>query len=191
MKPFKWRIVLPLANLAISIFLAVLGTRESQAFREAHPVASYEPNFVYIPPAQLVSNCVNVPAFVLSNLLGNSQAWKSVWERTDLSDTAFRGVNFAFYVLSFLFWCWIGWRIDIKGRHNHPTKVGSLVWGGSALSSLFLAYAGIQILALSHSADGVLGQRPLAVAMLVWGLGLCSYCCLKLLMLRQQRPSSS
>ena len=178
MTPLKWRIILPIINLVIAILLSLLGTREYRTFRATHPSFAYEPNFVYIPPAELVSSCINVPPFVLSNLLGNSRVWKAVRAGVPMNGAAFGDISLTFYVLLFLFWCWIGWRIDVTSRHRRRTKLAAVFWAGSALLSLFLAYAGTQIFLVSRPYGDVSGEDALGISMLVWGLGLCSYCVL-------------
>lgn len=177
MKTFKWRLILSTLNLGSAISLSALGMQQYQTFRRLHPFAFYEGTFVYIPPSQLVSDCLNAPAFVLANLLGNIRAWKYFWAGSALGGTVFHDVNVTFYALLFVFWWWIGWRIDIKSRHSSLTVLAALFWVASALLSLILAYAGTQILRTSQLlTGGVSGQRFIAISMLGWGIGLFCYC---------------
>jgi hypothetical protein len=167
MKSFRWRIVLSTVNLAAAIMLSTLGAREYQEFRGLHPFASYEGNFLYIPPAQLVSDCVNAPAFVASNLVGNTRMWKAL--------SGGRGASALFYVGLVLLWCWIGWRIDIRSRRNNVKAKAAPFWVVGGLLSVLLAYAGIQIF-LIYRSDGMPGGRAVAVSMFVWGAALLCYC---------------
>lgn len=171
MKPFTWRITLSTASLVAAVVLSALGTREYQLFRRLYPLAFYEGNFIYIPPAQVVSGCVNSPAFVLSNLLGNTQAWRSLGDGVPPA----RAASALFYALVVLLWWWIGWRFDIGLRRNSLTVLAAPFWMVGGILSLLLTYAGSQIFIISQS-DGIAGGRAIAVSMFVWGLALSCYC---------------
>jgi hypothetical protein len=177
MMTVKWRIILSTLNLASAILLSVLGARQDQAFSQMHPFARYEGNFVYIPPAQVVSGCVNAPAFVFSNLLGNIRGWRSFRAERALGGAAFGDVDVTYYVLLFVFWWWIGWRIDLRARHNSRTTLAALFWLAGSLLALTLAYAGAHILHISESSSSsVSGQRAISISMFCWGLILSCYC---------------
>jgi hypothetical protein len=151
------------------MMLSVLGAQEYQAFRHMHRF--HEGNVLYIPPAQLVSDCVNVPAFVFSNLVGNSRVWKSLWYGVTMG----RADSVLFYVSLTIFWWWIGWRIDIRSRRGTIKALAAPFWVIAALLSLLLTYAGLQIF-LIYRIDSVSGGRAVAMAMLVWGVTLLCYC---------------
>jgi hypothetical protein len=168
-KPFRWRIVLSTVNLAAAIMLSALGAREYNVFRHLHRF--HEGNVLYIPPAQLASYCVNVPAFVFSNLVGNSRVWKFLWGGVTLS----RADSALFYVSLTIFWWWIGWRIDIRSRRGSVKALAAPFWVTAVLLSLLLIYAGLQIF-LIYRVDSVSGGRAVAIAMLVWGVALLYYC---------------
>ena len=140
MTPFRWRIVLPTVNLLAAINLSALGAREYHAFRQSHRF--HEGNVLYIPPAQLISYCINVPTFVFSNFVGNTQRWKSLWSGVSLS----KADSALFYLRLTLFWCWIGWRIDVRARRDRLKALPAAFWMISAVLSLLLTYAGLQIL---------------------------------------------
>lgn len=176
MMAVKWRIILSTLNLASAILLSVLGARQDQAFRQMHPFAHYEGNFVYIPPAQVVSGCVNAPAFVSSNLLGNIRGWRSFPAERALDGAAFGDVDVTYYVLLFVSWWWIGWRIDLRERHNSRTTLAALCWLAGGVLALTLAYAGAHILHISESSSSVSGQRAISISMFCWGLVLSCYC---------------
>ncbi len=171
MKSFKWRIILCTVNLAAAVVLSALGAREYEAFRHLRPSAFYEGNFLYIPAAQLVSDCVNAPALVLSNLVGNTRTWKSLWGGVPMR----RADSALFYTLLVLFWCWIGWRIDISSGRKRVTALAAPFWVVGGLLSLLLTYGGSQIF-LIYRSDSVSGARAVAMSMLVWGIALLCYC---------------
>jgi hypothetical protein len=194
MMQLKWKIILPTINLVIAILLSFQGSKESLAFRKTHPSSPYEPTFVYIPPAEVVSSCINVPPFVLSNLLENSRVWKVVRTRAPIRIPNSAHFTLPFYLFLFLFWCWIGWRIDVAsrpGQRGQPTKSSAVLWAGTAMLSLFLAYAGIQVVLVSHPFGDVSGERALGISMLVWGLGLTSYCVVMLLTFANPKPAQT
>jgi hypothetical protein len=170
MKSLRWRIVLSTINLAAAMMLSALGVREYQAFRNLHRF--HEGNVLYIPPAQLVSYCVTVPAFVFSNLVGNTRLWKSLWDGVTLS----RADRALFYASLTMFWWWIGWRVDIRSRRGSVRSWAAPFWVIAVLLSFLLTYAGLRIF-LIYRIDGVSGARAIATAMLVWGMALLCYCC--------------
>jgi len=169
-KPYRWRIALSTVNLAIAALLSVLGSREYRAFSQLHPHARYEGNFIYIPPAQLISDCINAPVFVLSHLVENSSLWRSFLAHIAASSYS----NVIFYVLLLIFWWWIGWRIDIRSVRNNATFSSALFWTTCTLLSLAFLYAGIRIFLIAPS-NGVSGGRVIGLSLVIWGLGLFWY----------------
>jgi hypothetical protein len=191
MTTFKWRISLSLLNLAAAIGFSVLGMSEYNAFRESHFGVFHEGSATYIPTAQLVSYFINAPSFVFSNLLGNARMWRSLWGDKWLGGYVFHNVNVSFYVTLLMFWWWIGWIVDFRGRHNRST-LASLGWVITGLLSLALAFGGIDILRTSEFPSGnVPGGRAIPISMLVWGFGLSAYCAALIARSRSRRKSQA
>jgi len=184
-RKLTWRIILSTANLLGAMIQSVLGLREYDAFRRQ--LVHSDAIFPYIPPAQLISYCINAPSFVFTNLLGNLPVWRAFWAGKGLAGYWFHHVSITFYLALFLFWWWVGWRVDVKPRlRNRSALAGVLGYGFGASLSLALTYVGIDILrATGFASDS--GGRPIAISIVLWGVGLLCYFGFMLLSSRCQR----
>jgi hypothetical protein len=179
MKNYKWRMALSLLNLAASIALSALGLREYSAFRIA--LKHSDAIVPYVPTAQLISYCLNAPSFVLSNLLGNTWLWRSLWGERWLGGYWFQRVSVTFYVFLFLFWWFVGSRLDVKPREKERKSLAAVVgWLTGAFGALALLYVGIDLLRTDLPAGRVQGAS-IPFAMLLWGFALFFYFSAKLL----------
>jgi hypothetical protein len=186
MKRFKWRILLSLSNVLLAIGLSVLGVREYETFSGSREGAFYHGHHVYLPAAQLISYCMNAPAFLLENLLGRFQLWSSVWG----NGWWFYYVSHDFYFLVFLFWWCIGWHFDIKRSltsQKTVIKISGYILAASFLG--FLLFTGARIFwTTQFPNEWYVGGRTIAFSMLLWGVGLLAYLVASLL--RQRRVFS-
>jgi hypothetical protein len=181
---FRWRIFLSLFNVLLAAGLFAAGLAETKQSNYPHA----NPNPGYIPRAQIASYCMNIPPFVLRNLVTNFivRKWPSasaLWDKWFESYRYHEGADY--YFLVFLFWWWIGWRLDIK---EIPRRSGGWVpiVGFSlgvilSLTILYVAWASLADTARLRFAGGLI----IPVATLVWGLGL--FCYFATALLRKER----
>jgi hypothetical protein len=170
---YKWRLILPLSNLAIAIAQSVLGLHAARVIlRQA---TRYDNVFLFIPTPQVISYCINAPAFILSNLIGNTTAWRSVWGERLLGAHVFYGVAVSFYVMLSLFWWCVGWWFDTRsGVKNERRLLRVSVNGLGAALSLGLLCIGLK-LALSDSQTlQSAGGPAIPISTCVWG---CLFSC--------------
>jgi hypothetical protein len=162
------------ANVLVAYALFNAGWNEAR--RHLYPHSNISPG--YVPKPEVVSYCMNLPPFVARNLVGNlivrrSAVTSAIWDRWFHSDYFREGANY--YVLVFLFWWWIGWRIDIRGR---PPRRSRAIDTSSYLLGLFLAlallYVGIDTFRDLPSLRFA-GGPAMPVCALIWGVGLLYY----------------
>lgn len=65
MRTRKWRLTLSLANLILAVVMSAVGAHQAELDYARHRITQY---LGYLPVAQLVSYCLNAPAFALVNL---------------------------------------------------------------------------------------------------------------------------
>ena len=174
MKDFKWRVVLPLFNLLLTVFLLYLGRLEFLSLLRAEGT-HYGGSAGYIPEAEKLSYMLNMPAVVATAPLRHSffgQFTIGVY---------YTSSHIIYCVGVFLLWWLIGWRIDFARFGNSPSWLQSSqvvvsidILGG--LFSLAMIYAAI---------DGFFGNfgggKGLLTFMLLWGVLLLSCFCIDLL----------
>jgi hypothetical protein len=177
MRPYRYRISLSVFNVAIALAMSAIGAHEYQTFRQLNPSAFYEGRAGYVSPAQLISYCINVPAFVFANLIGNARPWRSLWGEALLGGYIFHEVSVTFYLSVVLLWWWIGWRIDVRTKPNdRATWRQGVCWSVGTILSLMLAYSGASILRHTEFPSPLVpGGRAIPFAMLAWGLSLLCY----------------
>src|ERR1700744_804835 len=115
-KKFRWRVILSLANLVGAVVLSLFGAHEYEQFRRLNQTSFHEGNTYYVPPAHLVTYCIDAPAFVLSNVISNQSVWRHFWQEKGLAAHVFHAGSVSFYVSLTLFWWLVGWRIDVNGQ---------------------------------------------------------------------------
>ena len=183
MKSLKWRLVLSATNILLAIGMSALGFHEYGADHQAHPEYFYHGNLYYIPPAQIASYCLNIPALVISNLFRNFGIAHLSSERGIFTTQWFFHVYVGYYAAVLIFWWCIGWSLDARrpGRSRWPAWEAA-GWGLAAFISLGLAYYGF-----SYWHSDVL---PFAIplSMVVWGIGLACYFVLRTLRVRSATP---
>src|SRR5436309_536171 len=120
----KWRLTLSLLNLAAALAQSALGLHESRLIRH-HDV-------VFFPPAQLISNGINAPAFLFTNIIG-SASLRILRDDSWLGPYLFHQMNVGFYVALFFLWWWIGWRVDVRLK---PSEYTRLTFFGNSLGTI-------------------------------------------------------
>ena len=162
-------------NVLMAAALFRLGSNEAKLL--SYPHANLVPE--YIPTAQRISYCMNLPPFVARNLVGNlivrrSPVASEVWDKWVYSSRFQEGANY--YVLAFLFWWWIGWRVDVKDKPRDPRPSVKKMIGYSfgVLLSLILLYVGGNWFADASKVRFVGGFLMPGCAFL-WGIGFLYY----------------
>lgn len=170
MRAFKWRLLLSVANVLLALGMSALGLHEYETDHRTHPEYFYHGNVYYVPPAQIVSYCLNVPALVASNLFRNFGIKHVSAESRLFVAQSFFHVYTGYYLAVLFFWWYVGWWLDVKlSPANIPRVLRELGWGLGALVSLALAYYGFAF----RRGDWVPRVIPLSV--MAWGVGLACY----------------
>jgi hypothetical protein len=175
MRRWKWRIVLAAVNLLLAIGMSAVGMREYAADHQLHPGYFYHGNRYYVPTAQWISYCLNAPAHLVANMFDDfamryhlmPSRWFGVW--------CFYFVHYEFYAAVFLFWWWMGWKVDAKMVSQNC----SASWGiaeslvGLCVAVLLLFYGSVYV----WRTDTI---RSVAGATVVWGGVLMWYFLLRI-----------
>jgi hypothetical protein len=178
---FRWRIALSLANVFIAVALFHIGLNEARL--ASYPHANPAPE--YVPTAQRISYCMNLPPFVARNLIGNclvrrSRGASGLWDRWVSSSRYQEGTNY--YILVFLFWWFIGWRIDSRDTpHNSKRPIEVIGYSLGLVGSLGLLYVAGDLFAHAWSECWYLVGFMIPTSALIWGLGLFTFIAKELL----------
>jgi hypothetical protein len=168
-KHYRWSIIFSVSNLLLAMFLFSLGQREFKSLTRS-PGAFYEGSGGYIPTAEEISYCLNMPSLAatapLRNWLMGHIVVRGCW-------VTYGDVEYGIAV--FVFWWWVGSKLDrlqVARVSPHPGfRFGKLVGRifGFVLS-LVLLYGGV---------TGLLGKsiagKPVLISMILWGVGLLYY----------------
>jgi hypothetical protein len=171
MKTWKWRIVLAVANLFLAVGMSAVGARQWATDRNLHPEYFYHGNLYYIPTAQWLSYCLNVPSFAAVNLAGNFTMSYHLLPSGWFGTYCFYFVHYEYYLALFLFWWWVGWKIDMKlTPHEYRTLwivvVEALLGTVVSIALLFQGVVALRSWATIHA---------IAYSMVVWGAVLLLY----------------
>jgi hypothetical protein len=167
---FRWRVALSIANVFIAVSLFHIGLNESR--RYSFPHANLTPE--YVPIAQRISYCMNLPPFVARNLTGNLLVRRyrvatGLWDRWVTSSRYGEGANY--YILVFLFWWWIGWRIDSRDKPHHIKRLIEVIgYSLGVMGSLVLLYVAGDLFAHAWSERWYLAEFMMPASALVWSL---------------------
>jgi hypothetical protein len=174
MRRFTWRFVLALSNPVIAIALSAIGAEEYKTF--LRELGHHDGPILYIPTPELITDCLNAPPFVLSNLLSNVRLWRLLWGNTWLYAYWFDNVSVSFFLMLFLFWWLVGWWIDVRGRpKERPVAKLALYSSVAGFLAVWLIWAGIELLRVDVPAGRVPGGPAIPISMIVWGVLLFSY----------------
>jgi len=163
---FKWRITLSLANVVMAAVLFRLGLDEVKRNSDSHANPAPE----YVPTAQRISYCMNLPPFVARNITVNYllPKYRSRLRYHEGAD---------YYILVFLFWWWMGAQIDRRGNPCVPAKPLNVI--GCALG--LIASLALLFLAGTRFAEGWSTLRLAAgflmpTSAVIWGTGFLWFC---------------
>ena len=189
LRTFKWRLILSLSNLVAAVAQSALGLHEAKLIFQP---PQFHDDPLFTPPAQLISNCINAPAFLFTNLVGNMRVWRIVWAGRWLGGEWFYHVSVSFYVALFFFWWWIGWRLDIRSK---PRDYRSITFIGNSLGiilSLTFVYIGLDLLLTDLPSIRYSGWPAiLPISTLLWGIILLFYFVRALLSFRNLHSQST
>jgi hypothetical protein len=174
LKRYKWRLILSLFNLLIAIAQSALGLHSAKVILKQ--ATRYDNVFLFIPTPQVISDCINAPAFILPNLIGNTALWKNLWGERWLGAYVFYQVPMFFYILLSLFWWWIGWRFDTRLAINDQRRALQVSVNvlGAALS-LGLLGIGLKLALTDSQSLQLAGGLAIPIATCVWGCLLLGY----------------
>lgn len=168
---FRWRIALSIANVLIAAALFHIGLNEAR--RYSFPHANLAPE--YVPAAQRISYCMNLPPFVARNLTGNLLARRyrvatGLWDRWVTSSRYQEGANY--YILVFVFWWWIGWRIDSRNRpHDVKRPIEVIGYSLGVTGSLVLLYVAGDLFSHAWNERWYLMGFMMPISALIWAFG--------------------
>jgi hypothetical protein len=135
----KWRITLPLTAGLLTIVLALLAAREYQTIRLTPDVFS-EGNYLYMPPAQAISYCLNAPSFVASTALSYYFRYNEFFSYLHWFPNSIGPLYYATVV--FFWWC-IGWELDCRFNLAHAHRLVLLAYGLAVAFSVALTWEGL------------------------------------------------
>ncbi len=167
MRNAKWRVLLSVSSFALAVVLGFMAAREYHLVQRLDPLRFYEGNYLYMPPAQAISYCLNSPAYVASNLVRNFEhLYEAVyWFPHDGGPE--------YYIAVFIFWWCIGWKLDDRSNRGGPyawNMIRNLL--GVAFSCLIIWEGVSNALATLHRVE----SSPVVFgAAVVWGLVLLGY----------------
>ncbi len=171
MKTWKWRVVLAVANLVLAVGMSALGAREWAVDHRLHPEYFYHGNLYYVPTAQWLSYCLNVPSFAVVNLTGNFAMRHHLLPSGWFGTYCFYFVHYEYYLALFLFWWWVGWKIDMNLASRERRKLWIVVVEALfgivvSMALLFQGVAGLRSWVVIHA---------IAYSMVTWGAVLLLY----------------
>lgn len=182
-----WRIILSLGNLLAALGLSAIGLRQAEAFFRANP--PHDNVLPYASVAELACYCWNAPALVLSNLSGEIPAWREFWPGSWPGVFWGRNVSTSFLLFVFLFWWWIGWRLDVRSRPTQRSRIIMVLTNSAGLLfSFYLIYSSAYLLLRRMWEFRWAGGPAIPLSILVWGGGLLVYF---LAVFLRMRPSSA
>jgi hypothetical protein len=186
MRAFKWRVLLASTNVILAIWMSMIGLHEYETVHRLHPEYFYHGNLYYLPTAQIVSYCLNMPAYVASLKLA-SLGMHYIQSKSGLFTAhSFFYVYDGFYVLLAGFWWCVGWRLDTLSKPRESLRALRIVgYGLGALMSLALSYYGFVY------RRGDLIVRALPVSMMIWGMALLFYFIYSSVLLFSNRSSET
>ncbi len=185
MNSHRWRLVLSASNLFLAMFLLYLGQREHVSLVRS-PGAFYEGLPEYIPIAQKLSYCLNIPSMAATAPLRHSLDGRFVIEPYHVTYG-----QIIYYVAVFLFWWWVGSKLDHARLGTDPLWLRSrrviiLVDVIGSLFALLLIYSGITGLLGTFS-----GGKGIVISMVLWGVVLLYYFGRHLVWRARPRPSTA
>ena len=181
MRRFRWRTILVVTNLVLAIGMSAIGLQEYRRDHHSHPEYFYHGTLYYVPPMQMASYCLNMPAFVASTAFHISLRYLHI--TSEIFDAyLFFYVNYDFYLFVVLFWWVVTGRLlnrrpQMPRSPNWPIRIISHLLG--ALISLGIAYAGF------FYRKGDIVAKPMPLSALIWGLALFTYFVVMLLRSRR------
>src|SRR6202012_5423032 len=102
---------------------------------------------------------------------GNTRLWRSLWGERWLGGYLFQRVSVTFFVFLFLFWWFVGWRLDVQPREKERKSLAAVVgWLAGTLAALASFCVGIDLLRTDLPAGA-----SIPIAMLLWGFALFCY----------------
>lgn len=167
LKQYKWRLILSLSNLVIAVAQSALALHSAKVVLKQ--ATRYDNVFIFIPTPQVISDCINAPSFILSNLIGNTAAWKNLWGDRWLGAHVFYQVPVFFYVVLSLFWWWLGWRLDTRlaiKNQRQALQVGVNALG--TLLSLGLLCIGLKLALMDSQSLQLAGGLAIPVSTCLW-----------------------
>jgi hypothetical protein len=174
-RAIRWRLVLPLVNVALAIGLGALGVRQYESDIRQHPGYFYHGNLYYLPSAQIVVYCLNMPAYDVSSAFAEFGIRYLRSDSPLFSKYSFFFVYWGFFVAVACFWYWIGYQFEkrsfpILANSTNISRYGRiLAYIVGILLSLTMGYWGFEM----RSSE--LLPRPIPIAELIWGVGLTAY----------------
>jgi hypothetical protein len=170
MHKWKWSIGLSITSLVLAIGMSALGAREYEVDHRLHPEYFYHGNSYYSPAGQWMNYCLNAPPYVFTNLLVDFVMRHHLLPSSWFDHYCFYFVHYEYYLVVFLFWWWVGWKIEVKLASRDSwglwTTLESLL--GIAFSAVLLFY-GVTGLANRNLIQAIV------VSMVVWGIFLLWY----------------
>lgn len=165
----RWRLILSFGNLGLAIAQSALGLHAVRV----NPLRLHDLILV-IPTQQVISYCINAPAFIISNLVLNIGFWRVFFANHLL---VFFKVSVLFYVLLFLFWWYVGWELDTRHDMRNGATGVTPIYGnilGTAVS-LGLLCSGVYLLATALPTLHFAGGSAIPVSTVLWGCGSLYY----------------
>ena len=176
----KWRIVLATANVALAVSMCWVGLRQYESDHRMHPEYFYHGNLYYLPTAQIAIYSLNAPAYTLSTAFQDFGLRHLQRGGILFTASAFNYVYVGFFVAVASLWWWIGSRLDIRTPRSGKSttikrfsKLVAFILCGAL--SFTMAYHGY---IFRH---GTVIPWPIPISQMVWGIGLCTYFCVKVL----------
>lgn len=166
--------VIPLSNLVIAVAQSALGLHVAKLILKQ--ATRYDNVILFIPTPQVISDCINAPSFILSNLIGNTTAWRNLWDDRWLGTHVFHQVPVLFYVLLSLFWCWVGWRFDKRlVVKNQPRALQVCASAIGAALSIGLLCIGLKLALMDSQSLQSAGGLAIPISVCLWGCLLSFY----------------
>jgi hypothetical protein len=139
-KRYRWSIMLSVSNFLFAALLFDLGLHEFKSLTRS-PGMFYEGTVGYIPVAQQISYCWNIPSLVITAPL-RTRLTGSIY----LYDSWITYGDIEYGIAVFLFWWFVGLKLDsVRGSRlsRWPSHIRLLGYALGFMFSLLLVYAGI------------------------------------------------